>query len=157
MIIWIEECYTDLISPEFFKKYNLPYMKRLVDAIRGAGMKSIYYYCGNPFDRLELILAAGADAVSFEESKKNFKIDIEDIIGAVNGRCTVLGNLDATFFLPVCAESELKAEIKRQIGAGRKNKSRFIMSLGSPVTPGTPAAKVRLYCDLARELGSGSV
>ena len=49
---------------------------------------------------------------------------------------------------------QLRAEIARQIAAGRRNGSRFIMSLGSPVTPRTPVDRVRLYCDLARELGS---
>jgi len=46
----------------------------------------------------------------------------------------------------------LRAEIARQITAGRRNGSRFIMSLGSPVTPGTPVVRVRRYCELVREL-----
>ncbi len=50
-------------------------------------------------------------------------------------------------------EESLRAEIARQIAAGRRNGSRFVMSLGSPVTPGTPSSRVRLYCDLAHELG----
>ena len=37
--------------------------------------------------------------------------------------------------------------------AGRKNGGRFVMSLGSPVTPETPVARVRLYTDLVHELG----
>jgi len=117
-------------------------------------MKSVYYYTGNISDRLDMILSAGADAVSFEESKKNFMIDVKELSEYVRGRCVILGNLDATSFLRDCSEEQLKTEIARQIKAGRKNGSRFIMSMGSPVTPGTSVDKVRLYCDLVHELGS---
>jgi len=154
-VVWIEECYTDMISPDAYSKYCLPHVRRLTDTIRGAGMKSVYYFCGDISGKLDLILSAGADAVSFEESKKNFRIDIGELAEYIRGRCVIFGNLDATSFLPNCSEEQLKHEIVRQIKAGRKNKGRFVMSTGSPVTPGTPVEKVRLYCDLVHELGSG--
>ena len=152
--IWIEDCMTDMISPEAFAQLNVPYIRSLVEAIRNAGMKSIYYFCGNPAGKWEHLIDTGADALSLEESKKGFKIDIEEIVEKVKGRCAVLGNLDAINLLPNASEDELRKEISRQIASGRKNNSKFIMSLGSPVTPGTSVERVRLYCDLAHELGS---
>ncbi len=152
-LLWIEECFTDMISPKAFERFNVPYMKKLVEAIRDAGGKSIYYYCGNPWDRFDKILDIGADAISFEESKKNFKIDIEKVVDIVNGKCTVFGNLDAINFLPFADEKQLRNEIERQLRAGIKNKRKFVMSLGSPVTPDTPLEKVQLYCEITREIG----
>ncbi|MBC7237180.1 MAG: hypothetical protein H5T69_15165 [Chloroflexi bacterium] len=152
--IWIEDCLTDLISPAAFAELNLPYLQRLTDAIRKEGMHSIYYYCGDPSGKWEHLLAVGADALSLEESKKGFRIDIAEVVARVNGRCAVLGNLDAIGVLQDGSEEELRAEIARQIEAGRRNGGRFIMSLGSPVTPGTPMQRVRLFCDLAHELGA---
>ena len=152
--VWIEEALTDQISPADFAKLNVPLMGALCEAIRACGMWSIYYYCGGPEDRLDPILEVGADALSFEESKKNFSIDIEEIAEIVNGRCVLLGNLDAIGILQDGTEDALKTEIKRQLMAGRRNKSRFIMSTGSPPTPGTPVERVRLYHDLVHELGS---
>ena len=72
----------------------------------------------------------------------------------VQGRCALLGNLDAMGVLERATEDELRDEIRRQLSAGRRNGARFIMSLGSPVTPGTSVRRVRLYCDLVRELGN---
>lgn len=92
--------------------------------------------------------SSGADALALEESKKGFVIDIEEIVEKVNGRCTVLGNLDAMDLLKNGTEEQLRAEIVRQIAAGRRNKSRFMMSIDSPVTPATSVERVRLYCDL---------
>jgi len=153
--IWIEECLTDMVSPAAFERINVPVLGELVDGIRRAGMRSIYYYCGNPNDRWEMLLAAGADALALEESKKGFVVDIEEAAGRVRGRCVLLGNLDAIDLLPNADEGTLRDEIARQVRAGRANGGRFVMSIGSPVIPRTPVARVRRYLDLARELGAG--
>jgi len=152
--IWIEECLTDMISSKAFERLNVFYLRQLVEEIRKAGLKSIYYFCGNPKGKWEQIFSVGADAVSLEESKKGFVIDIEDVVEKAKGRCAILGNLDAINLLPNATEDQLKDEISRQISAGQKNNGRFIMSIGSPVTPETPVERVRLYCDLVHELGN---
>jgi uroporphyrinogen-III decarboxylase len=152
--IWLEECLTDIISPETFSRINIPIMTALVDEIRSLGMKSIYYYTGNPTDRFKHILSVGADAIALEEGKKGFTIDIEEVVDSVNGRCTVLGNLDAIGILEQGSEDELRAEITRQINAGRRNGGRFIMSIGSPATPGTSLERLCLYREMSHEIGA---
>ncbi len=154
--IWIEDCLTDMISPDAFATLNVPFIRQLIEEIRSAGMKSIYYFCGNTAGKWDLIMSLGMDALAMEEGKKNFHNDIEEIVERVRGRCVVLGNLDALGVLQNGSEPQLKAEIGRQMAAGRRNGSRFILSLGSPVTPKTPIERVRRYCDLAHELGTGA-
>ena len=153
-LIWIEECMTDMISPSAFESFNVPYMKKLVGAIKDLGAKSIYYYCGNPWDRLDKIFDIGADALAFEECKKGFEIDIEKVVDAVNGRFVVFGNLDAINLLPYATAESLEKEISRQINAGKRNKRRFVMSIGSPVTPETTFEQLQLYFEIARNLGT---
>lgn len=151
--VWIEECMTDMISPAAFAALNVPSLRKLIDEIRRSGMKSIYYYCGDPAGKWEHILPLGMDALSLEEGKKGFAIEIEEAARLVSGRCALLGNLDAVGVLQNGSDGQLRAEIARQIAAGRENGGRFVMSLGSPVTPATPPQRVRQYCRLARELG----
>jgi len=150
-LVWVEECLTDLISPRLFARLNAPYVRQVTAMIRDAGMKSVYYYCGNPMDRLDQLLECGADALAFEESKKAFRIDIADLAARVNGRCVLLGNLDSIGVLQEGHEARLRREIDRQLAAGERNGGRFILSLGSPVTPATPVERVRLYHRLATE------
>jgi len=150
--VWIEECMTDMISPSAFASLSVPFLVPLIEEIRNLGLKSIYYFCGNPDGKWEQIISLGADAISLEESKKGFIIDIESVVERVQGSTTVLGNLDAINLLQNGTEEQLRAEISRQIRAGRRNGGRFIMSLGSPVTPGTTIKRVRLYCDLVHKL-----
>jgi len=151
--IWIEEAFTDMISPADYVSLSLPFVRELTEEIRKLGLKSIYYYCGSLDGRLEHILSAGADALAFEESKKNFEINIESIVSQVNGRCTVFGNLDAVRILQNGSRAQLESEIKRQIDAGRRNNGKFVMSIGSPVTPSTPINRVRQYIDFVHEYG----
>jgi hypothetical protein len=152
--IWIEDCLTEMLSPDAFATLNVPYLRTLIARIREAGMKSIYYYCGNPAGKWDLILSLGMDALGLEESKKNFRTDIGEVVERVAGRCVVLGNLDAVGVLQNGTEEALRAGLARQVAAGRRNGSRFILSLGSPVTPATPLERVRLYCELAHTLGA---
>lgn len=100
------------------------------------------------------ILSLGADALALEESKKGFSIDVEEVVDRVGGRMCVLGNLDAITLLDRGSDAELEREIGRQLRAGRRNDGRFIMSIGSPVTPGKPLERVRRYLDIAHQLGS---
>jgi uroporphyrinogen-III decarboxylase len=151
--IWIEDCLTDMISERDLTALNVPYLCRLTDEIRSAGMQSIHYFCGNPKGKWEALLAVDADALALEESKKGFTIDIAEVAKRVHGRRALLGNLDAIGILQDANDDALKAEIMRQMEAGRRNGSRFIMSIGSPVTPGTPVSRVRHFCDLVHELG----
>jgi len=151
--IWIEECFTDMISPDAFAAINLPVIRRLIDEIRAAGMWSIYYYCGDPWAKLDLLVAAGADALAFEEGKKDFEIDIHRVVDRVGGRCVVFGNLDAVGVLDGGDDALLREAISRQVDAGRRAKGRFVLSLGSPVTPGTPVSRIQRYSELCRELG----
>jgi uroporphyrinogen-III decarboxylase len=143
-----------MVSPGAFATLNVPFLRRIVEEVRARGMKSIYYYCGSPAGRWDHIFDVGADALSLEEGKKGFTIDIDEVVDRVGGRCVVLGNLDAINLLPRAGEEELRREIGRQLAAGRRNRSRFIMSIGSPVTPGTSVERVRRYCEMVHDMGA---
>jgi uroporphyrinogen-III decarboxylase len=149
---WIEECLTSAseISKTQYKDFVLPYTKRLIDEIRRLGGKSVYYICGDVRDRMDMVIETGPDCISLEESKKNFEIDIEWVDQEVDGRSCIFGNLDSIGVLQDGTREELRSEIRRQIDIGRKH-GKFVMSLGSPVTPKTPIERVREYINISRE------
>ncbi|MEM3047286.1 MAG: uroporphyrinogen decarboxylase family protein [Candidatus Bathyarchaeia archaeon] len=151
--VWIEDCLCSAneISLTHFKRFAVPYAERLISEVKKLGMKSIYYFCGDAHDRLGRIVEMQPDAVSLEESKKGFQIDIKWVDKVVDGRACIFGNLDAINLLSNAPRDELEGEIKRQIEVGRRT-GKFVISLGSPVTPGTSVARVREYVDIARRL-----
>lgn len=150
-IIWFEECLASAneISLSHFNRFCLPYNEELFSEIKRLGMKSVYYPCGDVRDRLELMIEAGPDCISLEESKKGFEIDLAWVNEVVDGRVCIFGNLDSIGVLQNGTIEELREEIRRQVETGWEN-GRFVMSLGSPVTPRTSASRVREYVDLVR-------
>jgi len=118
--IWIEECLTDMISPAAFESINAAYLRPLVAEIRRLGLKSIYYYCGDPAGKWDTILSVGPDALSLEESKKGFTIDLAEVVDRVAGRCSVLGNLDAIAALEKATDEALRAAVARQLALVRE-------------------------------------
>ncbi|MEI6499670.1 MAG: uroporphyrinogen decarboxylase family protein [Armatimonadota bacterium] len=150
-LIWIEDCMSDMISPRQCRDFSLAYVRPLVEAIREAGMLSVHYYCGRPDDRWDFLLDTGADALALEEGKKGFAVDLLALAERLDGRMALLGNIDAIAVMEHGSEAALRAEVARQIEIGRRNCGRFVCSIGSPVTPGTPLRRVRRYTDLAHE------
>lgn len=152
-VIWIVDAVTDMIAPRDFAALHVPFVARLADRVRGAGMKSVYSFTGNPGGKLDLILDAGADALALEESKKGFEIDVARIADRVRGRITLFGNIDPYHVLEMGSEELVRAEVRRQLEAARRNGGRFVTCLGGPITPGTTAAQVSRFCRISRELG----
>jgi len=150
--VWVEDCYSsaDLISLEHFRRFAAPYVKRQIELINEFGMKSIYYFCGDVSDRLEDLVKMNPTCISLEESKKNFAIEIDEVDNIIAGRSCLFGNVDAIGILQNGSRDVMATEIERQLEIGRRS-GRFVMSLGSPVTPLTPTAKVSEFVELTRE------
>ena len=150
--IWHECTYSsrDMISLAHFSRFAAPYTGRLIRETGAAGMKSILYFCGDPGDRLEDLVGMNPTCIALEEDKKQYGLELGRIDEAVGGRACLLGNVDAVGVLQDGTPEEIGAELDRQFEIGRRN-GRFVMSLGSPVTPSTPIARVAEFIELARE------
>jgi hypothetical protein len=153
--IWVVDGLSDMISARDFETLSLPHLQIVMEDIRQAGLRSVFYFTGDPAGKLDLILSLGADALAFEDPKKGFAVDVVALARRVKGGCTLFGNLDAVGVLQNGTEEHLRAEVKRQLGAAALNAGRFVMSIGSPVTPGTSVQRCQLFCDLVHELGHG--
>jgi len=131
--VYVEEVFTgaDLISPrsydEFVFAYNQPYFRHM----RGLGLLPIHYVCGDTIPRLERMVQYDVAAVAVEESKKSFRIDIDEVVKRVNGRMAVFGNIDAVRFGLHASLEEMAAEVKRQAEIGARARG-FVVSTGSP-------------------------
>ena len=131
--VYVEEVFTgaDMISTHNYDKfvfaYNQPYFQRM----RALGLLPIHYVCGDVIPRLERMVEYDIAAVAVEESKKNFYIDIAEVIERVAGRAAVFGNIDAVRFGLHAAPEEVAAEVERQAGIGAQAQG-FVISTGSP-------------------------
>lgn len=146
----------DMISVSDYERFSLPYMQAMVSEIHRLGHKAIVIYFGGISDRLNQIVATGADGLSMETTMKAFVNDIDQIANLIGSKITLFGNIDPVGVLESASDSALEAEIRRQTQAGNKTRG-FIMCTGSPITPDTPIQRVRLFLDLAKNMRKGDL
>jgi len=131
--VYVEEVFTgaDTISPDSYDEYVFPYNQALFSHLSGLGLLPIYYICGDAVPRLDRIAGLDVAALAVEESKKNFRIEIEEVVDRVAGRAVVLGNIDAVRFGLHARLEDMAAEVRRQAHIGAKARG-FVVSTGSP-------------------------
>jgi len=131
--VYVEEVFTgaDMISPRNYDEFVFPYNQNYFRHMRSLGLLPIHYVCGDVIPRLERIAQYDIAAVAVEESKKNFTIEIEDVVAAVGSKAVVFGNIDAVAFGLHASPAEMAAEVQRQLKIGKRAKG-FVVSTGSP-------------------------
>ncbi len=141
--IYAEEIFsgTDLIAPELFDEFVAPFNAEYFRTTRELGLLTAYYVCGNPMPLLSRIASLECDAVAFEESKKNFSIEIEEVVERIGDSKGVFGNVDAPLFGVHARRDQIEEEVKRQVDAGRKAKG-FVVSTGSPYPLDSPIKNI---------------
>jgi len=131
--VFVEEVFTgsDAISPRNYEQFVFAYNKPFFQHMRGLGLLPIHYVCGDAIPRLEQIMEYDISAVAVEESKKKFRLEIEDVVTRVAGRVAVFGNIDSIRFGIQSTPEEMTAEVKRQVAIGARAHG-FIVGTGSP-------------------------
>lgn len=154
-LVWLEDCYTsrDILGLNHFCQYVMPANQQIIAHCHQVGLRVIHYFCGDVEDRLELLASAKPDAIGLEETKKQFNLDLARLAPRLPVEVCVLGNVDAIHLLPNCTLAELECEVRRQAQVSLARGS-FVLSLGSPVTPGTTLKRVREFTDLGHSVAS---
>lgn len=142
----------DLISPGHFVEFALGPTQALVDEIKAMGMAVILYFCGDAIPRLDLIRDLGVDAVALEESKKTFRIDIEEVVDRVGDVACVFGNIDAVGVMDQGSPEIIEQEVRRQISAGKRARG-FVLGIGSPLPRTTDPRHVDALVRAAKRYG----
>jgi hypothetical protein len=151
-IVFVEECLSsaDLISPAMYREFVFPYTKLTLDFYESRGFRTVLYFSGDLMPLLEDLKQLPWTALSFEEDRKEYGIDLAEVRRAMGPDRVLYGNLDAPF-VEKASDEELLREVARQIDVAGKGGS-FVLSPGSPFTPDTRLDRVRLFCESTRML-----
>lgn len=161
--VWAWEWYTgEVISPAQFEAIGKPAIHRCIRAAQQLGLKYIFYPTGVGKDwqaGFETILDIKPDGIHLEESKKGFDTDLSWQANVLKARglqdeITLFGNVDAVNTVQEGTSEELEREVKRQVDVGWKEYGgRFVMDVGSPITPETSLERLIEYMNLVRKQG----
>jgi MtaA/CmuA family methyltransferase len=134
----------ELISPEMYLRYAMPYEKRLADAAHQAGLPYALHICGNTDVILEYMLLTGADAFELD-----YKTDVTKIFNTFNQTRTFIGNIDPSGVLALGIADEVKQKTL-ELFTAYKGSDRFILNAGCAIPPNTPSENLKMMIETAR-------
>ena len=101
----------DMMSPEMFEEYALPYIKRTYEPLENT--KKVLHICGNTTVILPLMMRTGADGLSIEE-----KVDPYKAVEIVDGKAALVGNVGVVKPLLQGTPEEVRRDALRSADAG---------------------------------------
>lgn len=104
-----------VISPAMFKEFCLPYDKRLNDALREAGHRTVYHTCGGMMGLLDLIPQNGTDASETlsppgvgGDIRPEDRANVKETLGK---RVSLIGGIDQHHGLELGTPEAIRAEV----------------------------------------------
>ncbi len=139
---------TDFWSPELFKRYVLPNLKKLVQVVHEKGLKFGYVMTTGVMDMLEYLAESGIDLLYFVDPEQD-KLDLKVFKERLNGRFAVAGGINSSISLTSGKREEIVSRVKTAMEIfGRDG---FILSPVDALFPDTPWENVNVMIDTWRE------
>lgn len=135
----------DMISPEMYLKYAMPYEKRLVDAAHQNGLPYMLHICGNTDVILDSMLLTGADAFELD-----YKTNIHKAYELFNNTATFVGNIDPSGIICMGTPDIVREKTLELLNIYR-NSNRFILNAGCAIPAETPPENLRTMIETARK------
>ncbi len=137
----------EMLSPELYREFVLPYHKRLVDTFAGGGPVSVHM-CGDASHIYPLLIEElGANSID-----TGFPVDHGKLREELGPGIEILGG-PSIMLLREGPEEAVKEEVKRILRSGVMTGKRFILREGNNVAPGTPLKHLRAMYATAKEHG----
>jgi uroporphyrinogen decarboxylase len=138
----------DLISPEMYRRYAYPYVKRLVAELQAEGVPLAYHICGNATPIIEDMVSTGAAIIEIDQ-----KADMAACKQATAGtNAALLGPVDPSAVLAHGSPADVTAACREAInilGPG----GGFILGPGCAMPASTPDENIDALIEAAKEYG----
>ena len=148
---------TQLISPDLFERYVVPYARDYASVMHDAGKLFLLHMCGETRDLLSLVADAGVDGVDSITPAPVGNVDFQAARGALRDDFTMIGGLDAET-LHHGTREEIAAQVKRSIGRDDEGTPSGIprgtvLQTADVISYGTPLANLQTVTETLESLG----
>ncbi len=139
------DSWAGVLAPRDFGEFALPYAKRIITALKEAGVEvPIIYFPNNGATLLEQSKSIGADVLGLD-----WRINLDDAAKIVGPGIALQGNLDPiALLLPPEKMEERVARILEQGKAAHGH----IFNLGHGIVPEIPPAQAKLMVEMVHRL-----
>ncbi len=141
-VVQIFDSWAGILTPEYFKKFSMPFLKDVVQKVKKAGVPVILFArdAGHSFPELAEI---GADVLSVSWTE-----DLEQARQAVGSKVGLQGNLDpSALFAP---KEVLLRETKNVLQKAGSHPG-YIFNLGHGILPKTPVDNAKALVEFVKE------
>lgn len=134
-VVQIFDSWGGSLDAATYRRVSLPHVKRLVEGVRETHPDApVILYVNGASHLLETLADSGADVLGID-----WRVDPEDAIRRVGGRCALQGNLDPCILFASPSVVEREAQRVLELFAPQKG---YIFNLGSGILPKTPVPSV---------------
>lgn len=95
----VENTSTLYISPDIYKKYNMPHQRDFVEAVKRNGKTAILHMCGHVHGILDLIRETGCDGIHALTQPPTGDCPWEDALDVLGDDLIIIGSLDPSIFV----------------------------------------------------------
>ena len=138
----------EMISPEMYEVYALPYEKRVVEAAQEKKMPYTLHICGNTEVILESMLTSGADAFELD-----YKTDVQKANKLFKNKACFIGNIDPSGVVAM-GSPELVEQKAIELLNVFKGNNRFILNAGCAIPSNAPEENLKRMIITARNYNS---
>jgi len=134
----------ELISPDMFRAFALPYERRIVDESHALGFPYFLHICGNTEPIIDAMLESGSDGLELD-----YRTSPQLAHDKMKDRAVFIGNIDPSGVLAM-GTPELVEQKTRELLSVFSDTPRFILNAGCAIPPITPAENLRTMISTAR-------
>lgn len=134
----------EMINPELYRQFALPYEKNLVDYTHSLGLPYMNHICGNTDIILEDMITTKLDAIEID-----YKTDIHKVHDLYKDTVVLSGTIDPSSVIAM-GTADLVEQKVREILDLYKDSPRLIINAGCAIPPNTPEANIRRLINVTR-------
>jgi uroporphyrinogen-III decarboxylase len=140
------------ISVDMYRRFVLPSVRRVAEAVRLAGGFSYVHTCGFISDRLEILAEGGADGIECMDPPPLGDVPIDEAKSRIGSRVFLKGNIDSVNLLLHGDDEQVEHVVAETIRAGKPG-GGYILSTACSVAPGVPPWRVERLAAIAERDG----
>ncbi|HRI55944.1 MAG TPA: uroporphyrinogen decarboxylase family protein [Anaerolineae bacterium] len=141
-----------LLSPRMYKRYVLPFERRVAEAVKAEGVPIYTHTCGSIGDRLELMLETGTEGIDTLDPPPLGNVELKDAKAQIGERAFIKGNMNAVELLMAASAEQVIAHAADRIRTGMPG-GGYILSTACSVAPRMQPWKLELLTPLVEEMG----
>ena len=141
-----------LISPRMYKRFVLPFERKVTEAVRATGVPVYTHTCGSIGDRLELMVETGTQGVDTLDPPPLGNVELVDAKRQIGERVFIKGNMNSVELLAYTTPEQVIAHATDRIRTGMPG-GGYILSTACSVAPRVEPWKLELLTPLAEQIG----